>query len=938
MEGEEKIYMSRRVCSDVWGKWDELPFPYPLACHLLDTAALALALWDGYLTAEQRRQVAEGFGVDVVAARGMVAFWAGLHDLGKCCPSFQGQASGPRPGFLREAGFAAAPGWMHEGPVRHERVTHLVTPSLLARYGYDVSVRPGRSVGQQVAQILGGHHGVYGPVLDRVTMADPGRAEPRIGVAAGWMEQRAALVDLLHEACGRPVAPVKTAPGGVAVMVTGLVVLADWLASSVRWVTVRQEEWRAAGETGYFAHFDRAVKAAPEAVARAQVAPPAWRKADSFAEAFPKITRPHPLQADLGHQLPGVVDGAGLLVVTAPTGDGKTEAGLYGARVLGAASGGSGLAVLLPTTATTEAMWRRVRAYVASSTSCDTPVTLLHGLAWLNTEYANPDDEAVIEDGCTSTTAGEFLRRRHLGLLSGVAVGTWDQAAMAALPVRFNVLRWLGLSGKTLIIDEAHAYDAYGHALTIRLLEWCGHLGVPVVLLSATLSGAIAQRLVDAYLTGAGHAPASSVTPAYPGWLFANARTGEITASPVIPSSRARTLAIDLHDIRHTHDPKDPTGRAHHLAHTLAPLYDAAQDPGSVLVVCNTVPDAQKTFQALTRRHGTRRPRVILIHARMPVWQREDLTHTLLELVGPNATRSPQPLIAVTTQVAEQSLDVDFDLVISDLAPLAQLLQRAGRGHRHTLGTRGTRPTWATEPRLTVLAPTGQLPPRAWGEVYDAALLRRTHELLAGLKGAPVDVPGDVAGVIETVYAELNDLAETVLADDRDRATAETAMAAAADAAAIPSPHRLTDLYQITDRDIDPSLVTTRLGADSERFLPVYIDTDGTPWLDAACTQPLPLPAPGRKRLDRETVAALIRLSVQAPADYLPPSTPGTDAPVQWQTTPAARDLRLLPHPLTSQGSVQPCTAGRHTLRLDPLLGLVRERAAGSTPGERPQP
>lgn len=92
--------------------------------------------------------------------------------------------------------------------------------------------------------------------------------------------------------------------------------------------------------------------------------------------------------------------------------------------------------------------------------------------------------------------------------------------------------------------------------------------------------------------------------------------------------------------------------------------------------------------------------------------EREQITSTVLDLAGPKAHRSTQPLIVVTTQVAEQSLDVDFDLVISDLAPLAQLLQRAGRGHRHTLGDRGTRPAWAAEPRLVVLAPPDNCPRR----------------------------------------------------------------------------------------------------------------------------------------------------------------------------------------------------------------------------------
>ncbi|GGP80111.1 CRISPR-associated helicase Cas3' [Streptomyces melanogenes] len=918
--------MRGKVISLVWGKAGGLRFPYPLACHLLDTAAFAGELWDALLTGRQRHRIADAFGVEVSAARGMVALWAGLHDIGKCCPSFQGQVSGPCPEFLESSAFAAPAGWMHEGAIRHERVSHLTVPSLLARFGYGLSGRPGRVVAHQVGQILGGHHGVYGPMLERRTMSDPCVAEPRVGTAAGWLEQRDALADLLFMACGRPAAPSRVAPAGVAVMVTGLVVLADWLASRTRWVLARQGEWRAAGEADWLGHFDRAVQAAPKAVSAAQLAVPAWRSAAAFDDVFPQIADPYPLQRDVAQRLPGLVGGAGMVLVTAPTGDGKTECGLFAARVLGVAAGCPGLAVLLPTMATTDAMWERVRAYVARNALEDTPVTLLHGLAWLNDAYGGDGGDLPVEDGCVATTTDVFLRQRHLGLMSAAAVGTWDQAAMAALPVRFNALRWLGLSGKTLIIDEAHAYDAYGHALTIRLLEWLGHLKVPVVLLSATLSGALAKRLVNAYRAGAGHTEPSDRAPAYPGWLFADADSGEVTASRTIESTRARKLTVDMISARHGHDPADPHGRLRRLSAQLAPLYEAAEDPGAVLVVCNTVPDAQTTFLTLEQRAGTRRPRVLLLHARMPVWQREEITCTLLNLLGPKAMRPKQPLIVVTTQIAEQSLDLDFDLVISDLAPLAQLLQRAGRGHRHILGTRGSRPSWAAQPRLVVLAPAGTLPPRAWGTVYDASLLRRTHGVLANLAGRPIDVPGDVAHMIETVYADLNERADQALPDDYERARREAAQSAAADAVAIPAPGDVTDLYPLTDREIDPAAVTTRLGADAARILPVYTTPDGSRYLDRHRTTPLPIPAPGQERLDRETVAALIRLTIQAPSTYLPADDTDTRTPPEWRTTPAASELRILPHPLDSNGAASAYRTATHTLRLDERLGLVRER------------
>ncbi|WP_331731457.1 CRISPR-associated helicase Cas3' [Streptomyces sp. NBC_00073] len=911
------------LCSCVWGKSDELPAPYPLGCHSLDTAAVAMLLWDVHLSTGQRRFVADSFGVPERQARALVAFWAGLHDLGKCCPSFQSSPTGPEPKFLQQEEFASPTGWMNEGAVRHDRVTHLVLPSILADYGYDAASRPGKSVAHQVAQILGGHHGVYGLMLDRAAMRHPERAEPRVGTAPGWREQRAALVDVVHAACGRPAAPRGVAPAGAAVLVTGLVVLADWIASGHTWVRARQDDWMVAGEADWQAHFQRAYAAAGPAVERLQLAAPQWAPASGFSDVFPEITQPYPLQADIAARLPGLVAGPGILLVTAPTGDGKTETGLFGARLLGAAAGHPGLGVLLPTMATTDAMWNRVRVYVRRAAAVDTPVTLLHGMAWLKEAYSTDAPDAELCDDGVSTTAGDFVRRKHLGLAAGTAVGTWDQAAMACLPMRFNTLRWLGLSGKTLIIDEAHAYDAFGHALTVRLLQWLGHLGAPVVLLSATLAGSLAERLVHAYLQGAGHTALEPVTPAYPGWLFADASTATVTASATIPSTRAHSLAVDQQSVRHTHDLHAADGRAAHLARLLSPLYDAGEDPGAVLVVCNTVPDAQATYEALAARSGTRTPNLLLLHARMPQWQREDLTRQLLTLLGPRARRPHEPWIVVTTQVAEQSLDVDFDLVVTDLAPLAQLLQRAGRGHRHILGGRGRRPSWAPAPRLVVLAPAGELPPPAWGNVYDAALLRRTRDLLTEKAGEPVAIPEDVTSMIETVYADLNALAEQALHDDHRRAGQDAAQAAAADTAAIPAPATLTDLYPITDRDIDPDLLTTRLGADSARLLPVYRKADGTTWLDPQCTRPLPVPAPGHKRLSRAQVADLARLSVPAPGTYLP-KAPDTAVPATWNKTPLARELRLLPHHVLPDGRIQGYRTERHILRLDPVLGLVR--------------
>ncbi len=286
--------MSDRVGVWIWAKFSNLPWPYPLICHMLDTAAMVGVLWDEFLDEGQRRQIADGFGTSVDEARAMAMFWAGLHDIGKCCPHFVGQPSGPKPELLDEPEFAAAAGWMHEEPIRHERVSHLVVPTLLARYGYPAGLRPSRSVAHQVGQILGGHHGRYGLALDRATMADPGKAEPRVGTASGWVAQRHALTDALFDACGRPVPPTRVAPAGTAVIVTGLIVLADWLASQTDWLLARGTQWYTAKDDDHVAHYARAVKAAPRHVQAAQLGTASWKPAGTFQEVFPTLPAPTP--------------------------------------------------------------------------------------------------------------------------------------------------------------------------------------------------------------------------------------------------------------------------------------------------------------------------------------------------------------------------------------------------------------------------------------------------------------------------------------------------------------------------------------------------------------------------------------------------------------------------------------------------------------------
>jgi CRISPR-associated endonuclease/helicase Cas3 len=448
------------------------------------------------------------------------------------------------------------------------------------------------------------------------------------------------------------------------------------------------------------------------------------------------------------------------------------------------------------------------------------------------------------------------------------------------------------------------------HQLLVRLLEWLGAFGAPVVLLSATLTGRAAGSLVDAYRRGAGFLEPSAVEPCYPGWLFVDAVTGKVSAPSATGTERPRTLDVAVRRVLwDTADgPGSPTrsrGRREALREVLRPVADGG---GTALVCCTTVAEAQATFPDLARVEGG----VRLLHSRFPAAVRQRITAECEAAYGKprrgEVTRPRPASILVATQVVEQSVDLDFDLVVSDLAPLAQLLQRAGRGRRHARGEEG-RPAWAVpedRPRLVVLEPvdahgrTGA--PPTWGSVYDPGLLSRTARLLGDLPQGAVEVPGDVQRLVDQVYAEdFVDALDAAAARELRRMDAErqaTQMAEEhmAKVVAICAPADVAgDLRKLSRREagVTEELITSRLGADTGRVLCVYQQGGGAVSLDEGGS--VPLPGGGRSRLTREEVARIMAHVAPVPGKWLREGGQGMPAPESWHKHPVLREVVLLP-------------------------------------------
>ena len=863
----------------LWGKSaDSLPGPYPLICHLLDTAAVAGALLDALLTADRVEWLAGQLRVDPAVCRDLVMFWAGLHDIGKITVPFQGQRRNIGGSLWDEPDYAVSAQSEGDNDFRHDQATLVVLTTLLSQLGYSGGYDGAAHV---VAQLLGRHHGRIYEAIDEMEMS---RLEERFATPLGpdgWQRERRQHVMALRTLIGPGAeTPVSERPSSAAAaVVLGLVVCADWLASQESFITMAgrlpDHTWQA-GDAELRAHWKAAVKDAGSVVCEAGLGRARFssmpRSADDFRRGFGFA--PNPLQSSLLSAMPDLVTGPGLLLITAPPGDGKTEASQLAVLHFHDVAGAGGFAYVLPTMATTDAMFRRAQAFANTYLDGQAALSLLHGLAWLNSDFKNLAESA--EGGSPILTgeledrvyASDWLRAGRRGILAPLGAMTIDQVLAGVLPVKHNLLRLFGLAGKTVVIDEAHSYGPWMHSLLVRLLEWLGAMQVPVVLMSATLTGRTAQDLVQAYRRGVlgRRVRPVEVATSYPGWLFVDGVSGEVSAPQAVGTDRSSRLHVECVKVASAPEVTVVPGRLEAIRQTLAPV---AAEGGCVLVCCNTVAEAQTTFDFLAADLGERGVRVGLLHSRFRAGDRGQITAEVEELYGkPDAmgesTRRPPASVLVATQVVEQSIDLDFDLVISDLAPLALLLQRAGRGRRHL---RKRRPAW-TDPgcdcgvdedgrdvpcsRLVVLEPVGADcrfgKPRQWGSVYFKSSLIRTAALLHKLRSGRICIPQDVQHLVDEVYAEdfverqdgavQEELAELPEADREYLATVMAENQLAANIAISSPKPKASDLAAELGGSRLPAgmeeFIVTRLGADSARALLLFDHGDGVYSLDPA--------------------------------------------------------------------------------------------------------
>jgi CRISPR-associated endonuclease/helicase Cas3 len=763
----------------VWAKSEDATDGWlPLHRHMTDTAAIVRYLWLSWLPARVRELIASDFGGDLAAAERCVVWFAAAHDLGKATPAFAMQNISCRDRMM-DAGFEFRVHEQLRSRLPHSLASQLLLRAwLVRRHGFSPAVA------ETYAVVPGSHHGVTpSPQAIQDALLRP----QLLGESEIWRTAQDELAAYAASVSGieEDLSAWSSAPLSARnqVLMTAIVILADWLAS---------DETR-------FPYSDQSSSAnrAREAWSSLSL-PPAWHPEATPADArelflarfaLPEFADIRPVQAAAIRLAHEVVE-PGLMIIEAPMGEGKTEAALAVAEVFADRTDAGGCFVALPTMATSDAMFTRVRAWVdrlSLVSGASQTMFLAHGKATLNEEYrglartrrisavGNDEGDELWQNAPEQVViASEWLTGRKKGPLANFVVGTVDQVLFGSLKSRHLMLRHLALANKIVVIDEVHAYDVYMNVYLDRILGWLGYYGVPVILLSATLPSSRRRALVDAYSSesGSGATLDPDESP-LERKRRARARLAAAAAVPSVPADLGYPLitassSAGVRTVRVDGVTREIPVRIETMAdgddELVSLLEEALAGGGCAVVVRNTVSRAQQTMRMLAEHFGSRHT-LRLAHSRFVSSDRARIDSGLRAEFGPPVSREgegilrPASAIVVGTQVLEQSLDIDFDLLITDLAPTDLILQRIGRLHRHD---RGERPPAVREARCVIVgvedwAASPPVPVTPAGVIYDGYRLLRTLRVIERIAsaGGMIRLPADIPELVEESYGEI---------------------------------------------------------------------------------------------------------------------------------------------------------------------------------------
>jgi CRISPR-associated endonuclease/helicase Cas3 len=675
--------------------------------HMLNVGCVARCI------AEASPKILDRFNLTSSAVGALAA----LHDLGKISPGFQAKCEA----WLEANGLSkiARNGcWDTVMEPDHGKVSHSAIQSFLMETGCT------RNTAKLVSAVLGAHHGRMTLPNERGYYPNGMIKDDASGLA--WDSERMANARMISERFeldGRSLVLTEDTPA--LWWIAGLASVADWIGSDERFFP--PERTPGSGD---------ACSRARNALNVIDFIPPVLRDGLSFEKLFGFSPN------DMQIKACSAISGPGVYIIEAPMGMGKTEAALWAAYRLMLGGKANGIYFALPTQTTSNRIHLRMDDFlsrVAPDARQTSRSRLIHGNSWLVdgcrsiSPVASVKDQAAVYDALAGR---DWFSSAKRALVAPFGVGTVDQALLGVVAAKHFFVRHFALAGKVVILDEIHSYDLYTGTLIDKLITTLEGLGCTVIVLSATLTGKRRGQIVPL--------PDNDFAEAGLPYPLITGRNEGVAFEPVAAEQPLpQEVKVDFISVA------DATDEA----------VSIARSGGTVLWICNTVGASQQQYRLFAEKVNGDFP-LGLLHARFPFWRREQLEGEWMGRFGKDGkTRCGS--ILVSTQVVEQSVDLDADLLITELAPTDMLLQRLGRLWRHN---REDRPPGG--PRICILEEgesletLRQIEPKAIkkalgkkAKVYAPYILLRSLEVWKAQPGC-VTIPSQIRELIEATYEE----------------------------------------------------------------------------------------------------------------------------------------------------------------------------------------
>lgn len=706
----------------LWAKTSENNY-HPLVYHSLDIAATAEILIKKYFSPAGKQFIKNYFiESDKYEIEKFLIYFAALHDIGKATPVFQAKNDFMKK-LLEERGYSFEGLKSMPEDIRHNFLSEWWVSKNITKL---ISQEIDPETLSTISRAIGGHHGVFSkPNLRK-------KITPRqFGLNSIWEESRENISNVIKEVLNID-APQNNNPiciRGSKIVFTywfaGLITLADWIASMDEYFTFNNQI------QDFYEYYQKSQEIAEKALNNSGFNQ--WNNPEQlqpFNQLFfgysPRIQQTtvfDVIEKEIDHEK------TALIIIEAPMGIGKTETAFYAAELLNSKSEQTGVFIGMPTQATSNQMYMRYKNFLETRLpkKIKGNIELLHSAStlFLADSKKMPVIEGVaIEESDENILSNDWFKPKKRGLLSQFAVGTVDQLLMGVLQTKHNYLRLFGLTTKTVILDEVHSYDLYMNGLLQRFLNWASKLEINVIILSATLPKSTTEKLAQSYSK--------------------NLEEISFVEYPRVTVSQVdKTVSYKLEP------PEKKPVNLEYLndfsPEKLCDILTGSFNPdGCIAIICNSVKKSQEFYELFKSKFKNTGIKVLLLHSRFTAQRRNEIERELLSNCGKGAIK-PNRILVIATQIIEQSLDIDFDLIITELAPIDLFIQRLGRLHRFSLPYR---PSTLLTPKVIWFNENQNFN----NSVYNKYLLLRTFIVINNLN--TLVIPDDIETLIEKVYSE----------------------------------------------------------------------------------------------------------------------------------------------------------------------------------------